>query len=110
MGNPMPTYCEWCSDAGHLPSPWVLVMEFFLILITVKVVFWMLSRSAIVQRRSPRITPIELGHELLLRKRLVTLNWKLLANKARALYYTKRVHSRRGSLAGDSQKEFREIQ
>ncbi len=90
----MPGYCEWCAEPTY-PGAWTLLVEFLRILITVKAVCWMLSLSTIFQRRSPRLRPSEVGHELLLRKRLMTLNWKLLANKARALYYTKRAHSHR---------------
>ncbi len=68
-------------------------MEFLRIVFIVKLLFWFMQRTGVggggLQRRSPRIKPRDQEYDLLLRKRLNAMNWKLLANKARALYYMK---------------------
>jgi hypothetical protein len=83
---------------------WALAAELVKIFFTVKVLYWLLSRMVIpLHRRSPRLGACEsTGTELLLRKRIVAMNWKIMANKARALYYTKRVCSRARAVSFDS--------
>ncbi len=88
---------------------WLIVQECTRAASTALLLYWVLGVSAPYQRRSPRLRPTEVEHELLLRKRLSTLNWKMLANKARALYYTKFIYSSKRPLMGGSLRDFKEI-
>jgi hypothetical protein len=78
-----------CSSNEKYFSIWDTAMEFFKIFFIVKLLFWAMQRTGggSLQRRSPKIKPRGGDYALLLRKRLNTMNWKLLANKARAMYY-----------------------
>lgn len=98
VGCPSMTEMVCCGQCME-PYPslaWSFVIEFIRIFLVVKIVFWMLTRVEKSARKwSPRIRPVETKGDFLLRTHLVYMNWKILANKARALYYIKRSHQRR---------------
>lgn len=69
---------------------WDIVIEFLQIFVTVKLISLMLNPTAPnPSMRSPTLRPKMLYEDAFLRKRLMAINWKLMANKARAMYYMK---------------------
>jgi hypothetical protein len=78
-----------CSSYEKYSSVWDAAMEFFKIFVIVKLLFWAMQRTGGGGLQRAR------DNDVLLRKRLHTMNWKLLANKARALYCVRCAYFRR---------------
>ena len=69
---------------------WDIVIEFLQIFVTVKLISFMLNPTVPnPSTKSPTLRPKMLYEDAFLRKRLMAINWKLMANKARAMYYMK---------------------
>ena len=62
----------------------------------VKLVYWVmnLNKNILLQlKQSPVIKPINYPDEdIMLRRSLIAMNWKLISNQARALYYIRMAH------------------
>ena len=89
---------EWYDAA------WRIGIDFFCVFSIMKVLMWAISTtrnqigSANKITASPPIKPTNYqNQDLHLRRCLVTMHWKLIANKSRALYYMKMCSCRRRS-------------
>lgn len=86
---------DYCCLARRIESVeyyciWDVILDFLQIFVIVKIISWTLERSRpAAMIKSPQLKPRTLYHDMFLRKRLMAINWKLIANKARAMYYMK---------------------
>lgn len=77
---------------------WDIIIDFLHIFAVVKLISWIFDQPCcrfVSLKKSPPLKPRILYHDMFLRKRLMAINWKLMANKARAMYYMKLACSRK---------------